>query len=195
MFDQPKLNNVISYLALSVALYIGKDYITNPKTAWLGAIMTGLAIVFFAGCVVTAIHFVIYNNKAWEVRVINAKSDTELVKAINALSRLDEGQLYALMHTSDLKTLLSGIERRTIPFEGFNVDLMWFMGFIRDDEWLAPSRYMDAEEREWAEAFIRAWVLKGYAEKGAGPYPARWKNKPAALKMVGVDLAEWAETA
>ncbi len=166
-------------------------------TVLINALVAGIAGIaiphlppFPAGlCIVAAIAFGVtalfaavdwwrYTGTSERIRLLQAEAYTESVRKLEILERLNDEQLFALMHAYDVSEMIGDVAPETVSVMGENVDRMYLIQFMKESRFLPEIRQYSegSKRRRWAEALTSQAITWGLADASRGNYPAQWRD-------------------
>lgn len=189
MFNRPQFYKVTLHAIMATLLGLGAWFF-GPDHPVIGMFFAAFALLFTGLGIAYALWFFVETAHAMRVREIEALHNTERVQIIRYFCQMSPEQLDAWINTPMPKSILSGIEPRTVKIEGMTMDLLWFRDFTEDDVFLKNiGDYSEgSNKRMWAQYLVQkdtgVWTQLGYVHPALGNMRAAWVNKRLAMEMV-----------
>lgn len=192
---EPSLGRAILFSILAAVCFAVVRYLKPPE-AW-SFLLTTLGMIFVGAALFYSLDWLMMHIGEWREAWRRADAVSERVRILDYLSHLTPMQLEALNQYVPVVNILGGTPAPVFQLKTPGGDIPWT--FITDtflpqcnDVYLAPvsSWSEGSHDRIYAEALTRYFITLGFAGEAIGNKPAKWLNKDAAMKWIGLDDAD-----
>lgn len=152
----------------------------------VGVLIAGVIFLVFMADYI-ALRYVRYRKELWQY-----DTGTPQVRMFEAVARMGVDQLNAINQQLPVIEVMAGNVGliKYLAYGEERIPLAWVRQFIDlgNGDFFFPRRHFDRDTngRRWADMVTNLMIYLGFAEAAEGPYSARWINKPAGMKAVGL---------
>lgn len=190
MIDQPKMGVWIAFaIFASITGWLAMFMFQSPVSLLPGLTSAIMTIAALVNCLDWMLWKVTQRVRA----LYEARSMTEQVQVIRAMAVLNSEQIRLLESSTPVIGVLAGAPSpvRFLRIGGIELTFQFIEEFLRlgDDAYLCPvSTWSEgSKHREHAQVLTNYMLTMGFADNAKGNRPARWINKPGALKWMGLE--------
>lgn len=184
IFVNTKRDMVVSAVVLGLFVIV---FVLYPDWVMLvGVFLSGLMLAVFVGeyilrCIAR------YKKDTWQVETC-----TTQVRLLEAVAKMSVEQLQAVNAQLPVIEIMAGNVGlvKYLSYGEERIPLAWVRQFVDlgQGEYFYPRRRYEREttQRKWADMVTNLMQYLGFAEASEGPYSARWINKAAGMKALGL---------